>query len=614
MNKLARSMGVLVCTIGLAGCAMPKKSQVSTTPPATTYSKQPPVVSIPPDSGVTSLPPPIELDMSEPELPAIVEENIEENLPSMVYINDRIFEYGRKLERWKELDRQSVKKQLKESEAAEMVSCFRSLQNVLNGYSELRSRLLQTEKMATAEKISNAGIFELEKNDIAFLESSCGRLLADAADQSAGWTQREEGADLPQLETLIDRYAENREYQEVLEVWQKIPAAQVGRISLRTKINYANSLKYLRQHEKAGEIFQQVVDQMSASDTQATDLVSLRKVLADLYTASGNYQAAQTQYKKISQDYLNIGRLEEWSKLQLALLDRAKESGPELKDYAALLKNYLGFIAEQDGYKVLWQADQFLTKYPYSPVVANVEAIKEKVKTGADKWFDGYIAGADKLREEKKYKEALELLQNVPADLVGPEKQLVVKGKNEELQLTDAVEKESEKMARIQGLQSQWNSGMLLAKAEKYDEAIAVFTKLQNSEYSVKAGEKIKEMSLEAAKADRKKAADLFVRFTKTTDIESKKKLLIESHKLLKSILVKYPDVEIRAKVVGNIERVEQEMMAIDPRLVVTADQEPAPQAQIDGPDRVFAPPIKAETDPEQDPLLDSDQKPMRRQ
>jgi tetratricopeptide (TPR) repeat protein len=614
MKKIAWTIGALVCTIGFAGCAIPKKSQVSTTPPATTYSKQPSVVSIPPDSGATSLPPPVELDLSEPELPAIVEENIEETLPSMVYINDRIFEYGRKLERWKELDGQSVKKQLKESEAAEMVGCFRSLQNVLNGYSELRGRLLQAEKMAKAEKISNAGIFELEKNDIAFLESSCGRLLADAADQSAGWTKRQEGADLPQLETLIDRYAENREYQEVVEVWQKIPGAQLGRVSLRTKINYANALKYLRQHEKAGEIFQQVVDQMSDSDTQATDLVSLRRVLADLYTASGNYQAAQTQYKKISQDYQNIGRLEEWSKLQLALLDRGKESGPELKDYSALLKNYLGFIAEQDGYKVLWQAEQFLTKYPYSPVVANVEAIKEKVKTGADKWFDGYIAGADKLREEKKYKEALELLQNVPADLVGPEKQLMVKGKNEELQLTDAVEKESEKMARIQGLQSQWNNGMLLAKAEKYDEAIAVFTKLLNSEYSVKAGEKLKEMSLEAAKADRKKAADLFVRFTKTTDLESKKKLLTESHKLLKSILVKYPEVEIRAKVVGNIERVEQEMMAIDPRLVVTADQEPAPPAKIDGPDRVFAPPIKAETNPEQDPLLQSDLKPRPRQ
>jgi tetratricopeptide (TPR) repeat protein len=614
MNKIARSIGALVCAIGLAGCAIPKKSQVSTTPSATTYSKQPPVVSIPPDSGPTSLPPPLELDLSEPELPAIVEENIEETLPSMVYINDRIFEYGRKLERWKELDGQSAKKQLKESEAAEMVSCFRSLQNVLNGYSELRSRLLQVERKATAEKISNAGIFELEKNDIAFLESSCGRLLADAADQSAGWTQRQEGADLPQLETLLDRYAENREYQEVAAVWQKIPGAQVGRVSLRTKINYANALKYLRQHEKAGEIFQQVVDQMTDSDTQATDLVSLRKVLADLYTASGNYQAAQTQYKKISQDYQNIGRLEEWSKLQMALLDRAKESGPELKDYSALLKNYLGFIAEKDGYKVLWQADQFLTKYPYSPVVANVEAIKEKVKIAADKWFDGYIAGADKLREEKKYKEALELLQNVPADLVGPEKQLMVKGKNEELQLTDAVEKESEKMARIQGLQSQWNNGMLLAKAEKYDEAIAVFSKLLNSEYSVKAGEKVKEMSLEAAKSERKKAADLFVRFSKTTDLESKKKLLIESHKLLKSILVKYPDVEIRAKVVGNIERVEQEMMAIDPRLVVTADQEPAPAAKIDGPDRVFAPPIKEETSPEQDPLLQSDLKPRPRQ
>ena len=50
-----------------------------------------------------------------------------------------------------------------------------------------------------------------------------------------------------------------------------------------------------------------------------------------------------------------------------------------------------------------------------------------------------------------------------------------------------------------------------------------------DTEYSTKAETKIKELSLEAAKADRRKAADLFIRFTKTTDPESKKKLLVES-------------------------------------------------------------------------------------
>ncbi len=130
----------------------------------------------------------------EGEPAEIVEENISDTLPSMVFINDRIFEYGRKLERWKELDSQSVKRQVKDDEAAEMVRCFRKLQTVLNSYTDLRSKLLQTQKVATAERIGNAAIIELEKNDISFMESSCGRLLTDSTGQSAGWNQREESS------------------------------------------------------------------------------------------------------------------------------------------------------------------------------------------------------------------------------------------------------------------------------------------------------------------------------------------------------------------------------------------------------------------------------------
>ena len=350
---------------------------------------------------------------------------------------------------------------------------------------------------------------------------------------------------------------------------------------------------YLKKEDKAAEIYQQVVDQMSSSDVQATDIVSLRKILADLYIASGNYKAATGQYKKISEDYQNIGRLEEWSKLQLSLLDRSKESGPELKEYSAILRDYLEYVVEQGGYKLLWQAENFLGKYPYSPVAANIEIIKTKVKTAADKWFDGFMSQVEKLRSENKFQEAQDLLKTLPSDIIGPDKLLALKGKSEEVSLTDAVEKETQRMAVIQELQKQWNNGMVLAKAEKFDEAIAVFTKLSDSEYSTKAKEKIKEMSVEAAKADRKKAANLFTRFTKTTDVESRKKLLIETHRLLKSILVKYPEVDIKSKVISNLERVEQEMMAIDPKLLVLADQDVSSPTKIDGLDRAFASPAK---------------------
>lgn len=607
MMKIATRTLVVMCVVSLAGCALPEKTTVQKPLP---QQVQVPVQTSPVYSLPQTVPKqviqPSYLDISDQEETIIVEEP-EVTFQSIAHINDRIFEYGRKLDKWKELDSQSVNVELSEKDATQMVRCFRKLQNVLNGYGELRTRLLQNQKVTHAgQPFSNKEFFELQKTDIAFLEDACGRMLSGAEDESLGWDQREEGADLAQLETLIDRYSANREYEEVIQVWQQIPEFQIGRVHLRSKILFGNALMYLHQEEKAAQIYQQVVDQMSDSDEQATDLVSLRKVLADLYTASGNFRAAAIQYKKISEDYTNIGRLEEWSKLQLSILDRAAEGSPELTEYAAMLRNFLGFIPEQDGYKVVWDAEKFLTDYPYSPVASNVDYIKEQAMLAADRWFDGFFTSVDKLAAEKKFTEALELLESIPLDIIGAEKQIAIKEKNDGLLLAEAVEKETEKMALIQELQHQWNNGMLLAKGGRYDEAIVVFTNLLDTEYSAKAEEKIAELSLEAAKEDRKKAANLFIRFTKTTDPESRKKLLIESRRLLKDILVKYPGVEIGPKVLGNIERVEQEMNAIDPNLLYMADEPGQETAKIDGIDSVFESNLPMANEPPATPVFEN--------
>ena len=95
-----------------------------------------------------------------------------------------------------------------------------------------------------------------------------------------------------------------------------------------------------------------------------------------------------------------------------------------------------------------------------------------------------------------------------------------------------------------------------------------------DTSYQGKAQVKIEELSLQAAKADRRKAAELFIRFTKTTDIEGKKRLLIESRRILKEILIKYPEVDIAKKVVGNIDRVEKEMNELDPMLLPSIEME----------------------------------------
>ncbi len=489
-------------------------------------------------------------------------------LPTMTYVNDRIFEYGRKLDHWREIDARSAALEMSREDSETMVGCFVDLQKVLNGYNRLRADMLQLNTSSAHLIISSEDVMDLQKRDISFLESICGKLLAPEGDELVDWENREADADLPQLETIIERYTDSREYEEVVQAWQRIPEQQKERVHLRTKIFYGNALMFLHQEEKAAEIYQQIVDEMSVSDEQKTDLLSLRRILADLYTASGNYAAAESQYLNISRDYRDLGSIEEWSKLQLNILERSEEGGPELTKYSNLLRNFLGFIPERDGFKIVWDAENFLADYPYSAVASNVDIIKDTARQRAQQWFEQFFVEVGDLAAEQKYLDAIEKLEAIPGDIISLEQKEKIKARTDELILAEAVERETRKIEKMQELQTRWNEGMVKVEEGDYDQAITAFQALLQTEYHAKAEDKIKDITLLAAKSDRRAAADLYIRYTKTSDVEMKKKLLTESRRLLTEILTKYSDVDILDKVQDNISRVEQEMNTLDPNLL----------------------------------------------
>ena len=53
--------------------------------------------------------------------------------------------------------------------------------------------------------------------------------------------------------------------------------------------------------------------------------------------------------------------------------------------------------------------------------------------------------------------------------------------------------------------------------------------------------------------------------------MDARVKLLFESRELLNNILVKYPQSELGDKVKRNLMRIEEEIMAIDPSLLLTS-------------------------------------------
>jgi tetratricopeptide (TPR) repeat protein len=559
-----------LCTLLSGGCAPSLKRPVTSKTDDTNVQQPgnvPEALDTPDDKTRRTSIRPGKQQIQIEQAPDLIDNKMRFLLPSSKFINDRILEYDRKLARWKELDSQAAVLNLNREDTEKMVRCFRDIQKILNGYNHLHD-VIQQMNTASPALFNEEEVLDLQKNDIAFMEGECSRLLTTPPEKSPVQIKQKPSTDLSQIETLVKRHSDKREYEEVVQAWSKIPDAQLGEVSLKTKITYGNALMFLHQEEKAAEVYQQIVNQISASNEQKTDLLSLRKTLADLYTASGNYPAAQKQYQSIAKDYQDLGRVDEWSKKHLTILEHNDKSSPELTQYSGILRNYMGFIPEQDGYKIIWQADKFLKAYPNSAVTSNVELIKTETLQRADAWLNGIFAEVDRLASEKHYSEAIKKLQIIPEDIISPEQRLKIRDKNDSLVLSDAVERETVKIGKMQEGQRRWNEGMGYIDDGRFEDAVKVFNGLKDTEYAARAADKIKEISTLAAKAERRKAAELFIRYTKTPDPEGKKKLLVESRKILADILVKYPNIDFTDKVLDNLKRVETEMNILDPKLL----------------------------------------------
>ena len=124
-------------------------------------------------------------------------------------------------------------------------------------------------------------------------------------------------------------------------------------------------------------------------------------------------------------------------------------------------------------------------------------------------------------------------------------------------------------MAVEEAIHEIWSEGQALLRSKEYDEAIEVFSTLLETNYSERANYKIVEASQLAAQQDRRKAAELFVRASKTSDQENRVALLLQSRQLLKGILEKYQQSGLVEKAERNLERIEQEIMTIDPSLLI---------------------------------------------
>lgn len=497
------------------------------------------------------------------------------------FVNDRISFYNERFEALKKLDASSDITTMDPRQTKQLFNCSQDLQRLLDGYQGFHDALFQGGGI-TEDQVNYQNMIALQRLDIAFMNSTCADLLGSggADDTTPGLVAGAQG--IMQVEKEIDGLFQSEAYDEVVNAWEQLPSYQHDRVDVKTAIRYADALMYLDKPAQSADAYRQVLERNISPESRNADPLVMRKRLADLYTAAGNFFEAEKQYELLLGEYEQVGTIEIWARLQLSLLEQSMKGSPELTDYMALLRSYLGYIPARDGFSIVWKAEEFLQQHPYSPVSDNVDMIKTDAVRRADLWFTSFMAQADALVAEKQFQEAIALLQSVPADKLSPDNLVLLKEKLDGLILAEAVDRETVKLEKMQELQRIWNEGTALAEAGEFDNAIEVYRELEGTEYDARVQEKIGELALTASKIERRKAADLFVRSTKTDDMAAKKQLLTESRRVLKDILEKYPDVDIADKVRGNIRQVEKKMNQLDPMMLPEIEQRERDQQMLE--------------------------------
>lgn len=502
--------------------------------------------------------------------------------PALNTISSRIRSYEQRLNEIKDIENSPSSMMIPHEQMGRLSACKTELLDILTNYDTLQKKLLQETDLDTAQQLASDTLFQVNQQDMQFLEGGCGRLLADFKSGQAQGTATSPPVTSQPLPPPPPAYAapdsqiqeafNAGDYTRVITLYNQQWSGVGQQPAPATTWQYSQALLKNYQLEEAERVLSSLDQQLSGQggDQLAPDVL---RALGDISFSAGNYQAAQERYNRLVRLPGNQG--DSWSQRQLAVLQQQTATPDELSAYATLVRNYLAYSPSRDGYAVAEQAEQFLSSYPASRLVANVNAIHKNTRDQADAWLNRGLqrveqqvggAGATPAPQTGS-DQAAAAATGAPAATVGAE-------------AAQAPLSPEQVAARDQALKDQYDRGVAQMAGKEYDQAMQTFSTLLGSSFDEQARQRINDTASLAGENNRQKAAELFVRATQTSDLESRKKLLLASRQLLRDIPVKYPQAGLNSKVERNLASVEQALRAIDPSLLNAASDasgQPAP-------------------------------------
>ena len=494
--------------------------------------------------------------------------------PALNTISSRIRSYEERLGEIKDIENSPSSMMIPHEQMGRLSACKSELLDILTNYDALQKKLLQETDLETAQELASDTLLKVNQQDMQFLEGGCGRLLADMKSGQGAATPPVTSQPLPPPppayaapDPQIQEAFSAGDYTRVITLYNQQWSGLGQQPAPATIWQYSQALLKNYQLEEADRVLLSLDEKLSrqGGDPLAPEVL---RALGDISFSGGNYQAAQERYNRLVR--LPGTQSDSWSQRQLAVLQQQTATADELTAYATLVRNYLAYSPSRDGYAVAEQAEQFLSSYPASRLVANVNAIHKNTRDQAEAWLNRGLK-----RVEQQTGAAATAPPQPGTDPVG----VPATGAPSATVGAEAAPLSPEQVAaRDQALKEQYDRGVAQMAAKEYDQAMQTFATLLGGSFDGQARQRINDTATLAGENNRQKAAELFVRATQTSDLESRKKLLLASRQLLRDIPVKYPQAGLNSKVERNLASVEQALRAIDPSLLnAGAAGSPAP-------------------------------------
>ena len=487
-------------------------------------------------------------------------------LPLLTLMDDRIVVYEGKIEKWEKFAAEASTANLDEEQLNNFSACQNKLMNILIGYNELHQQLISESSEQTYGTFIER-FLATERQDMSFLESDCQQVVIADQHLSGGWVAGTRELLLAEKIQELNEKMASGEYLQVIELYPQLPVEEGQQVSYDVTYSYAQALLRTGREDDASGVFQDLLVNLQEQN-QIEQEFKLMKLIADIQFGLENYETAFERYIDIINRYAGLGENIDWARRQQSVISSRNSQGIEVKNFSELMRGYLSYNPERDAFRVYLLANQFLVDFPESNVLSTVNHILFESRDRSEAWFDLLLRRISALKVEKKYQEALQIIDQLPMRQIPMDKKELLNSLSDEL-ITNSFEvEESKRMAVEEAMQEIWSEGQTLLRSKEYDQAIEVFSTLLETTYAERANDKIAEASQLAAHEDRRKAAELFVRASNTSDQESRVALLLQSRELLKGILQKYQQSGLVEKAEKNLERIEQEIMVIDPLLL----------------------------------------------